>query len=439
MYKIIDVEIQGFWGEFKAFCSFNNDVNIVIGQNGTGKTTFMNILNAVLSVDVSALAENEFESVVVKLGHEGSTRTVRVTKHDDVPFALAKYSIGQKKFALPLIGVDEIRSASLYRRRAAEAAQVIKDELAGLVSLASLSVYRFRNAQEYDAGDRGAYNRKLQGPVDARLQELMQGLTKYQLELSQKARDISYELQREVLMSLLYQQEPNPAKTGFALTYDADSERKNLMSAYKQLGLSGGSVTKRINEHVKAVDEAVRGIRSWLDDERERKELKARGERVDRVERDDQLDFTPIEASRRISKVYELSLQAEKDSKDVFSQLDLFLKIISDFIVGKRFEFDSGVLTIVEPKKFSVSKLSSGEKQLLILLTEAVLQRQESYIFLADEPELSLHIAWQRRVVPAIKSLNPNAQVVVATHSPEIASKYKGSIIDMEDILHVVS
>tara|TARA_B100001059_G_C17816155_1_gene575382 strand:- start:1118 stop:2434 length:1317 start_codon:yes stop_codon:yes gene_type:complete len=438
MYKIIDVEILGFWGSFKAYCSFNNDVNIVIGQNGTGKTTFMNILNSVLSVDVAGLAENEFDSVVVKLGYENSTRTIRVTKQDDIPFALAKYSVGQKKYALPLIGIDEIRSAALYRRRAADAAQVIKDELAELVSLASLSVYRFRNAQEYDVVDRGAY-KKLQGPVDARLHDLMQGLTTYQLELSQKAREVSYDLQREVLMSLLYQRESDPAKTGFAVSYDADSERRNLMLAYRQLGLSGGTVTKRINEHVKSVDEAVKGVRSWLDDERERDERIARGETVERDDRVEQLDFTPIEASRRISKVYELSLKAERESKDIFSQLDLFLKIISDFIVGKKFEFDSGVLTIVEPKKFPVSKLSSGEKQLLILLTEAVLQKQQPYIFLADEPELSLHIAWQRRVVPAIKSLNPNAQVVVATHSPEIASKFKGSIIDMEDILHVVS
>ena len=80
-------------------------------------------------------------------------------------------------------------------------------------------------------------------------------------------------------------------------------------------------------------------------------------------------------------------------------------------------------------------KLSSGEKQLIILLVEALLQKNKKHIFLADEPELSLHIAWQRKIIPAIKKINPNAQIIVATHSPEVASKYKGSIFDMEELI----
>ena len=82
-----------------------------------------------------------------------------------------------------------------------------------------------------------------------------------------------------------------------------------------------------------------------------------------------------------------------------------------------------------------ISKLSSGEKQLIILLTEALLQREQSFLFIADEPELSLHISWQREILPAIRILNPNAQLIVATHSPEVAGKYLGKILDMEDVL----
>ena len=75
------------------------------------------------------------------------------------------------------------------------------------------------------------------------------------------------------------------------------------------------------------------------------------------------------------------------------------------------------------------------EKQLLILFIEALLQRQRPFIFLADEPELSLHISWQRGILSAIRSINPNAQIVVATHSPEIAGKFRDCLMDMEDIL----
>ncbi|MES4397188.1 AAA family ATPase, partial [Escherichia coli] len=84
----------------------------------------------------------------------------------------------------------------------------------------------------------------------------------------------------------------------------------------------------------------------------------------------------------------------------------------------------------------SHSNLSSGEKQLLILFIETLLQQNKPFIYLTDEPELSLHIAWQRKIIPAIKQLNPNAQIIAATHSPEVASKYRNAIFDMEKLVH---
>ncbi|WP_155483711.1 AAA family ATPase, partial [Vibrio campbellii] len=60
MYKVGSVFIDGFWQRFKINGSFNNDVNIIIGRNGTGKTTFMNILHAVLSADMNEMSNLDF-------------------------------------------------------------------------------------------------------------------------------------------------------------------------------------------------------------------------------------------------------------------------------------------------------------------------------------------------------------------------------------------
>jgi len=116
-------------------------------------------------------------------------------------------------------------------------------------------------------------------------------------------------------------------------------------------------------------------------------------------------------------------------------QTNLFTETLAEFIKDKSFEFVSGLLRVKAPD-ISIARLSSGEKQILILLIETLLQRQVPYIFLADEPELSLHISWQRNVISAIQKLNPSAQVIVATHSPEIAGKFRGSLLDMEDLTH---
>lgn len=136
------------------------------------------------------------------------------------------------------------------------------------------------------------------------------------------------------------------------------------------------------------------------------------------------------------STVVEKSLSAEEKIKAIFSQIELFLSTLKSFISDKKFAFEAGQLSVTGEGPIPLAKLSSGEKQLLILLIEALLQRQQPYVFLADEPELSLHIAWQRNIISAIRSINPAAQIIVATHSPEIAGRFRGNIIDMEDLLH---
>ena len=66
MYKVSNVTISGFWQKHTITSQFNDDVNIVIGKNGTGKTTFMNILHAALLVDIESLFENDFSKISLK-------------------------------------------------------------------------------------------------------------------------------------------------------------------------------------------------------------------------------------------------------------------------------------------------------------------------------------------------------------------------------------
>lgn len=83
MYTLSSVEIEGFWGRFNVSCTFNDDVNIIIGKNGTGKTTFMNILTAVLSVDVESLSSNDFSSVKIILKEGNKNKTIKVNFEEE--------------------------------------------------------------------------------------------------------------------------------------------------------------------------------------------------------------------------------------------------------------------------------------------------------------------------------------------------------------------
>jgi len=226
-----------------------------------------------------------------------------------------------------------------------------------------------------------------------------------------------------VLLSILYSKEDEENER-FDLNFDKEQERNSLMAAYKQLNALDSAARKKIESHVEAVEKTVIEIKHASS-----KNVESKKEAI---------DVRSLEAWRKTQNIIRMSLEAEEDSSKIFSQLDLFLSTLKSFITDKEFNFESGNL-IVSNKHGIIdhAKMSSGEKQLLILLIEALLQRQARHIFLADEPEISLHVDWQRRIIPAVRDLNPEAQVIVATHSPEVASKYPDKIIDMQDVVNV--
>ncbi len=421
MYKIHGVKIDNFWHRFNAVGEFNEDVNIIIGRNGTGKTTFMNILHSVLAVDLDGISSNDFDSVAITLIKGNKKKTVKVEKIEtDSPFLNVVYRISNKKYFVRVLSSEDHRMVSHYRRRAIEESDEVRVALANLVSLSSLSVYRLRSGQDYEVRDK--HGRRAVSPVDYRLLELLQSLTHYQLELSQQANSIATELQRDVLTSILYTEEKS-SQQRIPMEFDKRVEKQNLISAYTQLNVIDAGVRKKINIHADAIDNTVRKFKAYTQNPKNDTAV--------------EIDFQSIEALVQTRKIIKMSLDAEKRTSVIFSQITLFTETLSEFITDKKFSFHRGDLLIeAHDDVMSYDALSSGEKQLLIIFIETLLQKKERFIFLTDEPELSLHIAWQRKIIPAVKKLNPNAQIIAATHSPEVASNYKDSIIDMEEMIN---
>ena len=65
-------------------------------------------------------------------------------------------------------------------------------------------------------------------------------------------------------------------------------------------------------------------------------------------------------------------------------------------------------------------QLSSGEKQMLAILLTVLVEDDQPYVLFMDEPEVSLHIEGQKRLIDLILELNPNVQIILTTHSPAV-------------------
>ena len=65
-------------------------------------------------------------------------------------------------------------------------------------------------------------------------------------------------------------------------------------------------------------------------------------------------------------------------------------------------------------------QLSSGEKQMLAILLATLVQDDQPYVLFMDEPEVSLHMEWQKRLIDLVLELNPHVQIILTTHSPAV-------------------
>lgn len=416
-YQLKSIKIDGFWSQYTIQTEFNSDVNIFIGKNGTGKTTFINILKAVLTVDLPLIRKQTFSNIDIELMYKRKIRKIKVSREEEIyPFEMLKYKIGNRVFRIPII-LGEYGYKRVHPKYI-DTLKELNSVMDELVNVSWLSVHR-EILTEFEIEEE--LRMDVGTPVDHRLDELMRQFTRYQLKLESRARECSNKFQRDVLTSTLYDENLDRFNI-FDLDFQLTKEKTGLIHAFEELGVPVDA--EKIKKHINEIEKSINIVKKTSD-----------GGSENRLTIDDVL---PLSLLQRTQYIIELSRDAERDKREIFKPINEFLGWLHKFVEKKEFILGSEGKLLVKirdtDQELGIEQLSSGEKQLLILLTETLLQENQPFIFIADEPELSLHIEWQEKLLAAIRSLNNNAQLIMATHSPEIVSEFKISTSNMESI-----
>ena len=418
MFFIDSVEINGMWGYKNISVKFNPDINIFIGKNGTGKTTFLSIISSVLEVNVSKLRTLSFDNVqIILTDKEHHTKTISVTKGPDCIL----YQISNQKFPIEFDRRRNILDDGMSERRFYMRSKIrhIIEELDKVRILSTLSVSREEEVLEYNER-----HREIENPIDKKLRATELKLCDVHRGWNREVQHIYEEFQRQMLLLMLYDPKYDSFEKIDTLSqFDIESLEWGLVEAYKRVNLSSADIDSRIAKHVERISNSISARKklapgvAWSAD-----------------------DALPLPLWARSIKIVQLLNESEQKKDNVFYIYNVFKEEFYKFckkeIIVK--PYDNEILlninTLLNHNVY-LSQMSSGEKQLFILLVEAVLMNQRTVISITDEPELSLHIDWQRNLLPCIKKLNSNAQLIVATHSPEIAGGFPNNIIDMESIV----
>lgn len=161
-------------------------------------------------------------------------------------------------------------------------------------------------------------------------------------------------------------------------------------------------------------------------------DLKTIKNSVNKAKTEEQLKFLNTVVSPYIESINAKLKALEKVEKTI----NLFIDTINDYYTNKeiRFHLNTGLTLYQKNDKQRFDEiefdwLSSGEKQLLLLLINSITSADDATIFIIDEPEISLNIKWQRKLIQTLLkfSEDKNTQFILATHSFELLSAYNKS------------
>ncbi|MDQ7047873.1 MAG: AAA family ATPase [Sulfurovum sp.] len=128
----------------------------------------------------------------------------------------------------------------------------------------------------------------------------------------------------------------------------------------------------------------------------------------------------------------ETRLNAIEETKNI---IHTFIITLNNFYTSKKLSFSINdglkIISIYNKREvLTPSMLSSGEKQLLLLFCNTITAREQASIFIIDEPELSLNVKWQRKLIDALLTFSEGSsiQFILASHSIELLTKYTQNV-----------
>jgi ABC-type lipoprotein export system ATPase subunit len=404
---------------------------VLVGENGAGKTTVINLLYYFLSRQWPRLAAYDFVSV----GATIRGRTVTVTKEMlsslELSRRLNRYASPGAHDRLRHLLTDDLLDAALKSRgRLIDLAHEFRVPARVLEEF----VREYAHQPSLFSEELDRVDRELKDLVDAQIlylptyRRIEQELRSIfpDIEESTVREHVSRRRTRATYVDLVeFGMEDVERAIEARMTKLKDSVRaslNNLATTYLR-DVIGGDIVAITSEAIDPGELAnVESVLGRIDDKT--------------------LPPAAKERLRSIVSKFEQRLRVEGDERVIalflFKLVDLyrwqqsaetsvrsFTGICNRYLVGKRVEYDSDAFTISirltegeEGQAIALKQLSSGEKQIVSLFSHLYLSDLDRCFVLIDEPELSLSVAWQETFLPDIRATDRCVGMVAVTHSP---------------------
>lgn len=402
-------------------------VTIITGPNGFGKSTILRIIDAISRRDIIFFMKLDFQLIIIHFDNEQCIE-IKKTAENTLYFDGIKLS-----FSIEDINASVIRRRVPWLRRISSSTwlDMRRDTM---ISTDDILNYNFSESLEADDlffdmfGAANTDKKSLQ-----KLKEELNNITKWSGEV------------RLISEQRLIKKEHNRSDEDQIIDVICELP-KRLKEEIIQVS---GEYSKVANQLDSSYPRRLFATKDGLKNQAEYKEkLNEANNKFEKLNQYNLVDMQLIDArnynenhSTALKIYFDDFSQKYKVFEELIVKMDLFTKIINDRLSFKKIKISrqSGfeIIDVDNPEKsLNLNQLSSGEKQEIVLFYELIFDTKSDLLLLIDEPEISLHITWQKKFLDDLLEVAKNIalQVIVSTHSPQIVSDHWDIQIDLGEI-----
>jgi len=440
--RIDSLEVKGLYGHLNFKKRFHPYLNFLIGINGSGKTSALNVLAWTLFPSFRRLAALEFDEIRIKYSTQRQRRekielvAKRLKSHIELTISSEREPLLVPIFELAPEYLAESRErpsslSEMYERFTADQ----KDNLV-LKSLKDLTGPLYlpldrrweQEPQEprplrryygtsYYRGARYVHTGVI-GPV-------LYLAEKYYRERQSELNKLNEDIRERIVASAFDRATSVPQR--ISQPWTAKKVRTIKEKTLKGLQETGIQVpTETVSKYFVRLEKIAKAL--------EKKKIEpdrpAPKAFIEWIMNRPQIQW--------IEDIIQRIDEFNKQKENSLARIESFLQSVNSFLrdSNKQVAFDASGEIFVQMgggHEIKADNLSSGETQLLTLFAYLyfAFPEQQEFVVMIDEPELSLHPQWQHQYVTSLAKANPNVQFILATHSPEIVQQYKSFCIEM--------